>query len=188
MAGILETQNICVDNPIVRNQILSDTKFGIQSVPCILIVYPEGAAEKYEGDDAFELVNKHRNQFMMLQQQEQMKIQQQVQQQAQQQAQAMFQQAAQAAASREEEERSPSPPASPPMARSSLPVIKQKKDKKKKKKKKGDASSREELSFNGDTSPEEELQVSKKRETASDIAARMRQQRSPVNDGQRMPL
>jgi hypothetical protein len=83
MAGIIETRNVCIDNSKIREEVLKDRTLNIQTVPCIIVVYPEGKAEKYEGNDAFELVEKQRSQFLMLQQQEQQKIQMQAQQQAQ---------------------------------------------------------------------------------------------------------
>ena len=43
---------ICVDNKAVRNRILNDTTTEINSVPCVLNVFSDGTAEKYEGTQA----------------------------------------------------------------------------------------------------------------------------------------
>jgi len=48
---------VCVDNKEIRERITKANKFEITTVPCILIVYREGAVEKYEGVKAFEWVD-----------------------------------------------------------------------------------------------------------------------------------
>lgn len=42
---------LCVDNPDVRKRI-KNSRFSISSVPCLLVVYPTGSVEKYEGNTA----------------------------------------------------------------------------------------------------------------------------------------
>lgn len=56
--GIVVNLNaVCVDNKQIRERITKANKFEITTVPCILIVYKEGAVEKYEGVKAFEWVD-----------------------------------------------------------------------------------------------------------------------------------
>jgi hypothetical protein len=43
---------VCVDNKEVRNRILN-SKFNIQSLPCLLFIYSVGNIEKFEGDSCF---------------------------------------------------------------------------------------------------------------------------------------
>lgn len=44
---------LCVDNPTVRNRVLSNKKIQVQNVPCILVIYPnDGSVEKYDGSHA----------------------------------------------------------------------------------------------------------------------------------------
>lgn len=44
---------LCIDNENIRKQILSSKKININVVPCILVIYPDGVVEKYEGTNAF---------------------------------------------------------------------------------------------------------------------------------------
>lgn len=48
---------LCIDNPSIRNKILSDKKLEIKYVPCILCIYEGGVVEKFDGISAFEWVN-----------------------------------------------------------------------------------------------------------------------------------
>ena len=54
---------VCIDNEDVRERIIKAKQIDISSVPCVLIVYPSGGVEKYEGSGAFqwieETVRKH---------------------------------------------------------------------------------------------------------------------------------
>ena len=50
-------QPVCIDNEDIRSRILSSTEIQISYVPCILIIYPNGGVEKYEGDSAFTWVD-----------------------------------------------------------------------------------------------------------------------------------
>jgi len=43
---------LCIDNEEIRNRI-SKSKIDISIVPCIIIAYPDGGVEKYEGSRAF---------------------------------------------------------------------------------------------------------------------------------------
>lgn len=47
---------VCIDNEEIRARILKANQIDISSVPCILIVYPAGGVEKYEGNDAVKWV------------------------------------------------------------------------------------------------------------------------------------
>jgi hypothetical protein len=46
-----------IDNKEIRKRILSDKKFSIKSVPCIISLNGAGVASQYEGAKAFEVVN-----------------------------------------------------------------------------------------------------------------------------------
>ena len=44
---------VCIDNKDVRLKILSNSTLPIESVPCLLFIYPSGQIEKYEGQNCF---------------------------------------------------------------------------------------------------------------------------------------
>lgn len=44
---------VCIDSEDIRKRIKNDKRFGIQSVPCLLLLYINGTVEKYEGPDVF---------------------------------------------------------------------------------------------------------------------------------------
>ena len=52
-AGNLNLQFLCVDNDKVRTRIMNAENFDVTAVPCILIIFPDGGVEKYEGPHAF---------------------------------------------------------------------------------------------------------------------------------------
>jgi hypothetical protein len=52
----LEFQSLCIDNKNIRKKILESTKIKVNNVPCILIVYPNGGVEQYEGENSFKWV------------------------------------------------------------------------------------------------------------------------------------
>lgn len=47
---------LCIDNKKVRSKVLGSKKLEIKTVPCVLITYPDGGVEKYEGGTAFKWV------------------------------------------------------------------------------------------------------------------------------------
>jgi hypothetical protein len=49
--------DVCIDNDKVRNRIMKSQKIKITVVPCLLIIYPTGVVEKYDGTFAFEWIN-----------------------------------------------------------------------------------------------------------------------------------
>ena len=51
-----ELSNICIDNKDIRKKILKSKTLLVKAVPCILILYPDGGVEKYEGGTAFRWV------------------------------------------------------------------------------------------------------------------------------------
>jgi hypothetical protein len=61
-----ELSNICIDNKDIRKKILKSKTLLVKAVPCILILYPDGGVEKYEGGTAFrwveEIINKKKQQ------------------------------------------------------------------------------------------------------------------------------
>lgn len=44
---------VSIDSEDVRKRIKNDKRFGIQTVPCLLLLYTNGTVEKYEGHDVF---------------------------------------------------------------------------------------------------------------------------------------
>jgi hypothetical protein len=48
---------VCIDNEALRKRILSSKKIIIKSVPCILVVYDNGAVEKYDDYNAFKWID-----------------------------------------------------------------------------------------------------------------------------------
>jgi len=54
---------LCVDNEDVRSKVIKSSKLNVKSVPCILIVFPDGGVEKYEGTTAFEWVDEIINKY-----------------------------------------------------------------------------------------------------------------------------
>ena len=55
---------VCIDNELIRKQILKPNKIEILTVPCILIVYNTGSVEKYEGGSAFEWIEETVSKYM----------------------------------------------------------------------------------------------------------------------------
>jgi hypothetical protein len=43
--------NLCIDNQIAREKVLKSS-FKIESVPCLIVTYPSGGVEKFEGSSA----------------------------------------------------------------------------------------------------------------------------------------
>jgi hypothetical protein len=55
-SSLLNLSNVCIDNVQIRNRILKSKNIKINSVPCILTIYPDGGVEKYEGSHTFNWV------------------------------------------------------------------------------------------------------------------------------------
>ena len=53
----ITTESVCIDNKEIRQRINNDSKIKINVVPTIVITYPSGLLEKYEGEKAFELLD-----------------------------------------------------------------------------------------------------------------------------------
>lgn len=51
----IKIDTFCVDNEKVRNQVKT-SQIGVSIVPCILLIFPNGNVEKYEGGHAFSWV------------------------------------------------------------------------------------------------------------------------------------
>ena len=49
-------QTLCVDNEQIRERIQKNEQLDITSVPCILVIFPDGGIEKYDGAHAFEWI------------------------------------------------------------------------------------------------------------------------------------
>lgn len=50
-------QTLCIDNEKIRNRILENKDIDVISVPCLLIIYPDGGIEKYDGNNVFDWIN-----------------------------------------------------------------------------------------------------------------------------------
>ena len=50
-------QKVCIDNKKIRKKIQHDTKINITTVPCLLIVFPDGGVEKYDNDSIFQWID-----------------------------------------------------------------------------------------------------------------------------------
>lgn len=61
--SIVSLQLLCIDNKEVRNRILQNKQINVDSVPCILVIFPDGGIEKYDGLNAFnwveQIIEKH---------------------------------------------------------------------------------------------------------------------------------
>lgn len=53
---LFSLQTLCVDNEQIRNRIQKNDQLDITSVPCILLIYPDGGIEKYDQGHEFEWV------------------------------------------------------------------------------------------------------------------------------------
>jgi hypothetical protein len=49
-------QYLCIDNEKIRKRIIDNEQIQVTSVPCLLLIYPDGGIEKYDGKHAFEWV------------------------------------------------------------------------------------------------------------------------------------
>ena len=50
-------RQVCIDHKAIRARIEQNTKIHIDLIPCLLVVYPNGTVEKYEGSDSLHWVN-----------------------------------------------------------------------------------------------------------------------------------
>lgn len=49
-------QPLCIDNEEIRARVLKNTQLQVTTVPCLLIIFPDGGIEKYDGARVFEWV------------------------------------------------------------------------------------------------------------------------------------
>ena len=49
-------QTLCIDNEQIRNRVIKNKQIEITTVPCILLTFPDGGVEKYDGIYVFEWV------------------------------------------------------------------------------------------------------------------------------------
>jgi hypothetical protein len=56
-------QSLCIDNEEIRKRIVENNQLQITSVPCLLIIFPDGGIEKYDGAHVFEWVERTIKQF-----------------------------------------------------------------------------------------------------------------------------
>ena len=56
-------QTLCIDNQQIRNRVLKNKQIEITTVPCILLTFPDGGVEKYDGIYVFEWVEEIIRQF-----------------------------------------------------------------------------------------------------------------------------
>ena len=55
--SFMKMEWLCIDNQKIRNRVLSNTKIEVKSVPCVLVVFPSGNIEKYDGESVFNWAN-----------------------------------------------------------------------------------------------------------------------------------
>lgn len=55
--SFMKMECLCIDNQKIRNRVLSNTKIEVKTVPCVLIVFPSGNIEKYDGESVFNWAN-----------------------------------------------------------------------------------------------------------------------------------
>lgn len=53
---IVSFQTLCIDNEKVRNRIYQSKQIEISTVPCILVIFPDGGIEKYDGVSVFQWI------------------------------------------------------------------------------------------------------------------------------------
>ena len=56
LARAIGLQTLCVDNEKIRNRIMKNKDIDVISVPCLLIIYPDGGIEKYDGENVFDWI------------------------------------------------------------------------------------------------------------------------------------
>ena len=49
-------QPLCIDNEKIRTRVIQNTNIEVTTVPCLLIIFPDGGIEKYDGAHIFEWV------------------------------------------------------------------------------------------------------------------------------------
>jgi hypothetical protein len=63
--SFMKMEWLCIDNQKIRNRVLSNTKIEVKSVPCVLVVFPSGNIEKYDGESVFNwannIINSHKH-------------------------------------------------------------------------------------------------------------------------------
>ena len=52
--GMFSLQSLCIDNNEIRQRIINDTQIKVVSVPCLLLIYPDGGIEKFDGQSVFQ--------------------------------------------------------------------------------------------------------------------------------------
>ena len=53
---LLSIQKVCIDNENIRKSIISDSSIEIKTVPTILVLYPDGGVEKFDGAHSFQFI------------------------------------------------------------------------------------------------------------------------------------
>jgi len=53
---LLSIQKVCIDNENIRKSIISSSSIEIKSVPAILVLYPDGGVEKFDGAHSFQFI------------------------------------------------------------------------------------------------------------------------------------
>ena len=54
----ISLKSVCVDNSKIRERILSSMKLDVKYVPCIMVIYDSGIIEKFDGNNAFDWLNR----------------------------------------------------------------------------------------------------------------------------------
>jgi hypothetical protein len=61
---LLSLQPLCIDNKKLREQIMKDKNIEIETVPCILVILPDGGVEKYDNSFAFNWIQENINKYL----------------------------------------------------------------------------------------------------------------------------
>lgn len=60
---VVSLQTLCIDNEKIRKRIHQNKQIDITSVPCILVIFPDGGIEKYDGITVFQWIEEMLHKF-----------------------------------------------------------------------------------------------------------------------------
>lgn len=60
---VVSLQTLCIDNEKIRKRIHQNKQIDIISVPCILVIFPDGGIEKYDGVSVFQWIEEILHKF-----------------------------------------------------------------------------------------------------------------------------
>jgi len=56
LSKVVSLQTLCIDNEKIRQRIHQNKQIDITTVPCILVIFPDGGIEKYDGEHSFQWI------------------------------------------------------------------------------------------------------------------------------------